>query len=250
LVPAAREAPSILQDERPIKIEMHCHTRYGSSCSYMMPEELVQQAVKVGLDGVCITEHDVPWDRDAALRLSDRFGILVVGGMEVSTALGEVLVWGLHDPILDVKDVQDLRRRVDQAGGVMVAAHPFRGAQSLVRWDPSRGLVFRVEQAVRLPVFRVVDAMEVFNGMAPDWELDLTAAAAEALSMGGTGGSDAHNVDSVGQCYTVLHRRVSSEEELLEEMRTGRFHAEHGLLRRRYPQLEAVSAQEAVAHAR
>ena len=46
-------------------MDIHCHTRYGSSCSYMSPEEMLQQAVQVGLDGLCITEHDIPWDRDA-----------------------------------------------------------------------------------------------------------------------------------------------------------------------------------------
>ena len=30
--------------------DLHCHTRFGSACSYMTPEEMVQQAVKVGLD--------------------------------------------------------------------------------------------------------------------------------------------------------------------------------------------------------
>jgi len=233
-----------------MKLEMHCHTRFGSSCSYMMPEELVARAVEVGLDGVCITEHDVPWDRDAAQRLSDRYGILVVGGMEVSTPLGEVLVWGLHESIFDLEDIHDLRRRVDRAGGVMVAAHPFRGARSLVRWDPSRGMVFRIDQGVALPIFSVVDAMEVFNGMAPDWELDLSAAVGEALPMAGTGGSDAHNVASVGDCVTVLHRRVSTDQELFEEMRAGRFHAEHRLLNRRYPSAEANQEPEVAAHAR
>jgi predicted metal-dependent phosphoesterase TrpH len=232
-----------------MKLEMHCHTRFGSSCSYMMPEDLVARAVEVGLDGVCITEHDVPWDRDAAQRLSDRYGILVVGGMEVSISLGEVLVWGLHEPVFDVKDIHDLRRRVDRAGGVMIAAHPFRGARSLIRWDPSRGMVFRIDQGMGLPIFSIVDAMEVFNGMAPDWELDLTAAVAEALSMAGTGGSDAHNVASVGDCLTVFDRRVSSDEELFEEIRERRFHAEHRALNRRYPSDRAAQEPEVAAHA-
>jgi predicted metal-dependent phosphoesterase TrpH len=201
----------------------------------MTPEQLVAQAVKVGLDGVCITEHDTPWDRHATERLSERFGILVIGGMEVSTEYGEVLVWGLHEPIFDMQDIHDLRRRVDRAGGVMVAAHPFRGAQSLVRWDPDAGIVPKLDQAVRLPIFKIVDGMEVFNGMAPEWELDLSSAVCDRLPIMGTGGSDAHNVDCVGDCVTVLENRVATEEDFYEEIKAGRYGAEHRLIGRRYP---------------
>lgn len=215
--------------------EMHCHTRHGSSCSYMTPEEMLAQAVKVGLDGVCITEHDIPWDVDATLKLSDKFGILVIGGMEVSTEYGEVLVWGLHEPVFDVKDISDLRNRVDKAGGIMVAAHPFRGAHTFVRWDPEVGMIPKIDEALQLPIFKIVDAMEVFNGMAPDWELNLGSAVCDNLPIMGTGGSDAHNPEGVGDCVTVLHNSVSTEEEFCEQMRAGNYYARHRLLDRVYP---------------
>jgi hypothetical protein len=201
----------------------------------MYPEEMLRRAVEVGLDGVCITEHDIPWDRDATERLSDQFGILVIGGMEVSTEYGEVLVWGLHEPIFDVEDIHDLRRRVDKAGGVMVAAHPFRGANSFIHWDPLEGMIPKIDEALDLPIFKVVDAMEVFNGMAPDWELDLSSAVCDNLPIMGTGGSDAHNLGTVGDCVSVLHNRVTTEEEFFEEIREGRYKAQHRLLNRFYP---------------
>ena len=215
--------------------EMHCHTRYGSSCSYMSPEEMARRAGKVGLDGICITEHDIPWEKDAARRLSDQFGILVIGGMEVSTAYGEILVWGLHESVLDMEDIHDLRRRVDRTGGVMVVAHPFRGAQSFIRWDPEEGLVPKVDEALCLPIFTMVDAMEVFNGMAPDWELDLCSAVCDYLPIMGTGGSDAHNVEAIGDCVTVFDRGVTTEEDFFEEIRAGRYRALHRLIDRYYP---------------
>ena len=215
--------------------EMHCHTRYGSSCSYMSPDELVKQGAEVGLDGVCITEHDIPWDKKATEELSDRFGILVIGGMEVSTPYGEVLVWGLHEPIFDVEDIYELRRRVDRAGGVMVAAHPFRGAHTFIRWDPVEGMIPKIDEALKLPIFKAVDGMEVFNGMAPGWELDLSSAVCDNLPIMGTGGSDAHNVEAVGDCVTVLQKRVTTEEQFFDEIKEGRYCAQHRLLDRFYP---------------
>ncbi|MBP1713926.1 MAG: PHP-associated, partial [Deltaproteobacteria bacterium] len=35
--------------------------------------------------------------------------------------------------------------------------------------------------------------------------------------------SDAHRLDEVGQCLTILERTVRSERELVEELRAGRF---------------------------
>ncbi|MBW1887723.1 MAG: PHP domain-containing protein [Deltaproteobacteria bacterium] len=219
-------------------IDIHCHTRYGSSCSYMSPEEMLQQAVEVGLDGLCITEHDIPWDRDAIKQLSDRFGILVVGGIEASTEYGEVLVFGLHEPIFDIQDIHELHHRVDKAGGIMVAAHPFRGAHGFVKWDPVKGLVIKLEDALNLPILEVVDAVEVFNGMASEWELDLCSTVCDNLKIRGMAGSDAHNVGQVGDCVTILHKMVVSEEEFLYELMNGRYHAWHRVRDRTFPNME------------
>ena len=220
-----------------MQIDFHCHTRFGSPCSYMTPDEMVQRAVDVGLDGICITEHDIPWEKGAIEHLSDRFGILVVGGMEVSTEFGEVLVFGFDEPVFDLHDIHELRSRVNDAGGVMVAAHPFRGANGFVAWDPERGLVLKLEEASDLPIFEVVDAVEVFNGIAPDWELDLCSTVCNRLHLRGTAGSDAHNVENVGDCVTVLHKSVASEEAFLDELRNGRYHASHRILNRTFPDM-------------
>lgn len=215
--------------------EMHSHTRYGSSCSYMFPEEMVQQAVDAGLDGICITEHDIPWDRHDIQQLSDRFGILVIGGIEVSTPLGEVLVWGLHEPVFDLEDIHDLRRRVDGAEGFMAAAHPFRGAHELVGLGADGRLTVKVKEASCMPVFDCVDAMEIFNGMAPDWELKLSCAVCDNLPIPGIGGSDAHNKNAVGDCVTIFQNHVSNEKEFLEEIKAGRYYARHRQLNISYP---------------
>ena len=43
-------------------IDIHTHTYPVSDDSLLSPEELIMQAKKVGLDGVCITDHDGFWD--------------------------------------------------------------------------------------------------------------------------------------------------------------------------------------------
>jgi predicted metal-dependent phosphoesterase TrpH len=80
-----------------------------------------------------------------------------------------------------------------------------------------------VEQAARRPVFQNVDGVEVLNCKVTDPENDMARRVAERLGLLAAAGSDAHRLDEVGQCVTLLERTVRSERELVEELRAGRF---------------------------
>jgi len=204
-------------------VDLHTHTRFGSNCSYMEPSQLVQRAKEVGLDAVCITEHNAPWEEDALRALSEESGFCLLGGIEVSTELGDVLVFGVQPRLLAGSRIEDLRRLVDEQGGVMIAAHPFR----CYSWP---GAVTDVEEAAALAVFRWVDAVEVFNGTSPWPEVEFGCAVLERLGLPGVGGSDAHSPLSVGRCYTRFERPLASVPELVDELKAGRFRAVHSAL--------------------
>ncbi len=209
-------------------IDLHTHTRYGSPCAYMEPSALIQRAKRIGLDAVCITEHNQPWDRKAVNTLGKEHDFLVIGGIEVSTSLGEMLVFGLHQSVINIWEAEELKEMVDDAGGVMIAAHPFRGqvgsGARVLNTSP-----LTVEKASQRPVFQMVDGIEVFNGRSGPEELDFAQAVSERLNLRGAGGSDAHNVASVGWCVTIFENRITSEEELIAEIRAGRFQGANGL---------------------
>ena len=61
-----------------------------------------------------------------------------------------------------VSSIEEIRRRVDQAGGVMIAAHPFRrlAATSALNDGPLK----LVDSIAERPIFRYVDDLEVLNG--------------------------------------------------------------------------------------
>jgi hypothetical protein len=48
---------------------------------------------------------------------------------------------------------------------------------------------------------------------------------AARLGLPGTAGSDAHRVDEVGKWTTDFEREIGNDEELVEELRAGRFTA-------------------------
>jgi hypothetical protein len=85
-----------------------------------------------------------------------------------------------------------------------------------------------VDQACQRKVFEFVDAIEIGNGKLSDDENDMARKVAEKLGLPGTGGSDAHRVDEVGRWVTVFEKDIHSEQDLLAELRAGRFSAVKG----------------------
>jgi len=206
----------------------------------MEPRQLVQRAKEVGLDGVCITEHNAAWEEETLWALAEESGLCLLGGIEVSSEVGDILVFGVREPILSLsKDsllpgrrIADLRRLVDEAGGVMIAAHPFR-------WYSLPGAILDEEEAAERAVFRMVDAVEVFNGASPRAEAEFGCRVLARLGLAGVGGSDSHAPHSVGRCYTEFKRGIGSVQELVAEIKGGRFRAV-------YPGLSLVWEGEAL----
>ncbi len=213
-----------------MKIDLHVHTSYGSSCSYMEPDQLIESAKAAGLDGVCITEHNQFWSPEAVLRLRKKHNFLVISGAEVSTDCGEILVFGIYQSVVNVFEAKKLKSIVDQAGGVMVLAHPFRSEHRTIQEhlqeeeDGSNNGFTNLEAVCERPVFSMINALEVYNGRSGLSEADFAALVAERLNLGSTGGSDAHGSPAVGSCYTVFENNIKSERDLIEEIKGGRFY--------------------------
>ena len=108
-------------------IDLHVHTSPRSLCSNIDPEELVQEAKRIGLGGFCLTEHQVLWDWDEIAKLAGDKGIKIFRGNEITTAQGDVLVFGLDKDIKGIITIQELSEIVKSVNGFSVAAHPFRG---------------------------------------------------------------------------------------------------------------------------
>jgi len=205
-----------------MRIDLHIHTHPRSPCSAINPEDLLQKARRVGLDGLCLTEHQHRWDVGETDHLSRNGEIRIFQGNEITTNQGDILVFGYKEDVRGVVPIQDLRKEVQAAGGLMIAAHPFRGfllfGITQLRMD--------VEQACQRPVFQYVDGVEVFNCKLTDPENDMARQVAAHLGLLGVAGSDAHRLDEVGRCVTILEREVHTEKELIEELRARRFTTE------------------------
>ena len=214
-------------------IDMHIHTTKGASDSGLDPEDLASQAHKRGLTGIHISEHDRLWDRHALAEYRQRHSdLLVANGMEVSTDLGHILALGLREYVGGIRHAETLRRVADEQGGFLVVTHPFRHFFDPVyfRRQGKEPFTLTPEEAAKLPVFQLIDAIEVLNGANTVRENLFALRVAQAAGKPGTGGSDAHSTQGIGIYCTVLEKEAASQEELLTELHAGRFHAAHGLL--------------------
>jgi predicted metal-dependent phosphoesterase TrpH len=204
-----------------MKIDLHIHTSPLSACSYIDPQELIQEARRLQLDGICLTEHQVVWDPDEVDKLAAEAGISIFRGNEFTTNQGDILVFGFYEDIKELLIIQDLREKVTAAGGYMIVAHPFRGFKTFGIGQ----LQLTVEQACKRKVLEFVDAVEIGNGKLSPEENNMARKVAEKLGLPGTGGSDAHRVDEVGTWVTVFEKEIESEIELVQELHAGRFKA-------------------------
>jgi predicted metal-dependent phosphoesterase TrpH len=207
-----------------MRIDLHIHTAPRSACSHLSLSELIETAGQRKLDGICLTEHQVVWELKEAEKLAAEGNIRVFRGNEFTTNQGDILVFGFDEDIKELLTIQELQQAVKTAGGYMIAAHPFRGFKTFGIGQ----LHMTVDQACQRKVFEFVDAIEIGNGKLSDDENDMARKVAEKLGLPGTGGSDAHRVDEVGRWVTAFERDFRSEQDLLAELRGGRFAAVKG----------------------
>ncbi len=208
-------------------VDMHVHTRGHSSDSTLDPAELPRLVREAQITGVNLSEHHRVWDRHLQLEyLSEQPELLVNFGIEVSTDLGHMLAVGLTRYEGGIHRAERLRAALDRVGGFLIVAHPFRHAFE-TRSGGELPLALSAEQAAELPVFRVVDAVEIANGCNTPRENYFAAEVARIAGLPTTGGSDAHSARGVGYFATGFESPITSSQELLEALHARRFHAVH-----------------------
>ena len=213
-------------------IDMHMHTLLGAYDSSLKPEELAQEAKKVGLTGVNITEHDRLWDQRTLESFRQEHAPLFINnGMEVSTDMGHMLAIGLPGYVPGIRRVAELRKVLDDAGGFLIVAHPFRHWFDPVHFmrQGRKPIEMVAEELANLPVFEYVDAIEVLNGCNTVRENVIALKVANYLGKPGTGGSDCHSTQGIGYYCTVFEKVLESPKMMLQELHAGRFGAAHDL---------------------
>lgn len=200
-------------------IDLHAHSSPASPCSSASADALIEEARRIALSGICLTDHNHVWTSEQVEELRRKHGFPVFRGNEITTTQGDMLVFGLEKDIRGIITLEELREEVARAGGFLIAAHPFRGflTFSTVQLGLTR------EQAAKRPLFQLVDAVEVLNGKVTDEENGFASGVAQSLRLPATGGSDAHRANEVGRYATRFSVEIHTEAELIQALRCGAY---------------------------
>ena len=200
-------------------IDLHTHTSPASPCSSAPVDQLIEEAKRIGLDGICLTDHNHVWHPSQVEDLRQNHGFLVLRGNEITTDQGDMLVFGLDRDIQGIIKLEELRKEVLRAGGYIIVAHPFRG---FLTFDVGQ-LGLTPEKAMERPLFKFVDAVEVLNSKVTEQENSFALKVAVGLDLPATGGSDAHEVSEVGIYGTEFSDPIRDEKGLIDALKESRY---------------------------
>jgi predicted metal-dependent phosphoesterase TrpH len=218
---SAQTTETHARDRTGFFIDLHVHTAPASPCSVARVDDVILEAKRIGLDGICLTDHNYVWSKAMVDQLAREHDFLILRGNEITTDQGDMLVFGLEKEIRGIIKLDDLRSLVSETEGFIIAAHPFRGF--LLFGSGQLGLT--PEKAMERSLFKLVDAVEVLNSKVTEKENHFASQVAKSMGLGGTGGSDAHQVSEVGLCATRFFAKITSEKDLIDALRGRRYEA-------------------------
>ncbi len=192
-----------------LKFDLHAHTT-ASHDGTASALEMAEAAKARGLDGIAITDHDAAMDSAAASSISEKTGMIVIPGIEVTTAEGHFVILAPRRPYPRGIRLMDAARAAVADGSVPFIPHPT---------DPlSHGVgevAVRQSVGLRLP-------LESLNASTADKYNRTAAELADSLSLPKLAASDAHIPKAVGDAYTIVEASGRSLGESLEAIRAGR----------------------------
>lgn len=188
-------------------IDTHLHEKKYSGDSFVTLEEIVDRAKELGLNGICITDHESNEIMEEANALAKKADFLIITGAEILTFEGDMTVFGLRslpDRMIHAVELIDL---VKKAGGVAIAAHPYR--------QNNRGMGDYMRN------LDCIWGIEAFNGSTPKHLNEKAYDVSVDLNVPALGGSDAHVIEQVGKFATCMPDWVVDEASFIKAIKQG-----------------------------
>ncbi|HLD78016.1 MAG TPA: PHP domain-containing protein [archaeon] len=188
-----------------LRCDLHTHTNHSKDGS-SSPEQLVRAAAAAGLAVLGVTDHDTLAGglaaAAAAARLAKSPGgssLLVIPGIELRTAEGDVLVYGVPHDLPPGRPLKQVIAAVRSHRGWLIAPHPFDS------WRRGLGPALEGPGRRSAGLRQSFIAIEAFNARCYAGSSNQRALAfVAAHSMNPLAVSDSHHNRELGRCYTTL----------------------------------------------
>ena len=207
-----------------LKLDLHIHTTcskhpFWGVDAMSVPKEVIKRAIKVGLDGIAITDHNTTRGglKIAKMvkdyKLQDK--LIVIPGAEIHSKNGDILAYGLKKDIAPRLWGMETVEKIQDDSAIAVVAHPFKGKffNYYYGWKSSW---LRQKREIKF------DGIESFNAAASLPANEMANKLASILKISKTGGSDAHILSHIGNGVTYVDTTDRSVDGILEAIRKGK----------------------------
>lgn len=189
-----------------MKYDLHVHTSRYSPCSVELPEVLCHNALKRGLRGIALTEHELWWPDRELNALRGAFPTLALfRGAEYTCREGHFLVF-VADDQRDLppqhSGVLKLIDAVHERAGLIIWAHPFRFGEPWSEWVDRADL----------------DGIEVSSSNMDGRTGKLARKVAQARGLRTFHNSDTHSLETLGLYYNELEDDLTCTSDLIQSL--------------------------------
>jgi len=205
-----------------MKCDLHAHTSYSYD-SEASPEEMVEAAIKKGIDCLAITDHGEIKGALKAVEYARGKSILIIPGIEIKSKEGDILGLNIKKVIPNDLSAQETIRKIKEAGGLAIIPHPF-GWFCSFRGDFKK-IVDEIEEVAEtsshLPPRAASRhlAIEVLNASIFGPGNKKALAFAQKFNLPFTAGSDAHFPNLIGRVYLEIPGENLSIEEIFKQIK-------------------------------
>jgi predicted metal-dependent phosphoesterase TrpH len=187
-----------------MKLDLHVHSSYSAD-GKVSPRTILKAARKKRLDGISITDHNTMKGSLEAKAMEKEFNLVVIRGMEISSADGHILAYGVDSEIEKHLGAKETVAEIKKNGGLASVAHPYRwwsglGEKNTIGCEP--------------------DAIETFNAGSIRNDNFRARKLCRKMKVRKTAGSDAHDPQNIGKAYIIIEN-CTSEEDVLKAIRKG-----------------------------
>jgi predicted metal-dependent phosphoesterase TrpH len=185
-----------------MKIDFHTHTHYSDDCIFS-PETIIKSALKKGLDGIAITDHNTIAGWPSAISAAKKLGAVLILGEEIKIkkrgiTVGEILGYFLTQRVNPRgKTAEQVIEEIKKQGGLAIIAHPFNWKRPFKELEKYKNLA---------------DGVESFNSRTQSKRINKkTLEFIQKNNLAMTAGSDCHSPFEAGLAYVEADAKTPEE---------------------------------------
>jgi len=202
-----------------MKCDLHIHTCYSYDSNAQV-KDIVETAIKKGIDCLAITDHGETKGAEEAINYAKGKSILIIPGLEIKSKEGDILGLNIRTIIPNRLSAKETVRRIKEAGGMAIVPHPFAW---FCAFTPFRNRRFLTGFKGKLKDFiNEIDGIEVLNASIFGPGNKKAFEFSQKFNLAFTCGSDVHFPEFLGKAYLEIPGENLSIEEILKAIKEKR----------------------------